>query len=91
MSRFTPLFRQARPFGLLWLAASAPLLLYVAVYRDSAPALLGFVGQLLVACLLAALPVESTRRVLQAVGLRGVVDRAATRGEICAAVAAAGT
>ena len=57
MSRFTPLFRQARPFGLLWLAASAPLLLYVAVYRDSAPALLGFVGQLLVACLLAALPV----------------------------------
>ncbi len=39
--------------------------------------------------LLAALPVESTRRVLQAVGLRGVVDRASTRGEICAALAAA--
>lgn len=39
--------------------------------------------------LLASLPVESTRRVLQAVGLRGVVDRASTRGEICAALAAA--
>lgn len=39
--------------------------------------------------LLAALPVESTGRVLQAVGLRGVVDRASTRGEICAALAAA--
>ena len=39
--------------------------------------------------LLAALPVESTRRVLQAVGLRGVVDRASTRGEICAALTAA--
>ncbi len=39
--------------------------------------------------LLAALPVESTRRVLQAVGLHGVVDRASTRVEICAAVAAA--
>ena len=57
MSRFTPLFRQAKPFGLLWLAASAPLLLYVAVYRDSASALLGFVAQLFIACLLAALPV----------------------------------
>jgi len=39
--------------------------------------------------LLAALPVDSTRRVLQAVGLRGVVDRGSTRGEICAALAAA--
>ncbi len=39
--------------------------------------------------LLAALPVTSTRRVLQAVGLRGVVDRASTRGEICAALTAA--
>ncbi len=39
--------------------------------------------------LLAALPVESTRRVLQAVGLRGVVDRASSRGEICAALTAA--
>ena len=39
--------------------------------------------------LLAALPVESTRRVLQAVGLRGVVDRASSRGDICAALTAA--
>ena len=39
--------------------------------------------------LLASLPVTSTRRVLQAVGLRGVVDRASTRGEICAALTAA--
>ncbi len=38
--------------------------------------------------LLAALPVESTRRVLQAVGLRGVVNRGSTRGEICAALVA---
>lgn len=36
--------------------------------------------------LLAALPVESTRRVLQAVGSRGVVDRASPRTEICAAL-----
>lgn len=39
--------------------------------------------------LLAELPVDSTRRVLQAVGVRGVVDRDSSRGEICAAVAAA--
>ncbi|MCW3010148.1 MAG: response regulator transcription factor [Solirubrobacterales bacterium] len=39
--------------------------------------------------LLAALPVPSTRRVLQAVGLRGVVDRASSRGDICAALTAA--
>ncbi len=37
--------------------------------------------------LLAALPVESTRRVLQAVGLRGVVDRASSRTEIVASLA----
>lgn len=57
MNRLLPRLRQAGPFSLLWLAASAPLLLYVAIYRDSTSALLGFVGQLLVACLLAALPV----------------------------------
>lgn len=57
MSRLTSLIRQARPFGVLWLAASLPLLLYVASYRDSASALLGFVAQLFIACLLAALPV----------------------------------
>ena len=39
--------------------------------------------------LLAALPLASTRRVLQAVGLRGVVDRASTRQEITAALTAA--
>lgn len=39
--------------------------------------------------LLAELPVASTRRVLQAVGLHGVVDRASPRSEICAALAAA--
>ncbi len=40
--------------------------------------------------LLAALPVESSRRVLQAVGLSGIVDRASPRDDICAALAAAG-
>jgi DNA-binding NarL/FixJ family response regulator len=39
--------------------------------------------------LLAALPVDSTRRVLEAVGLRGVVDRASSRGEIVASLAQA--
>ncbi len=39
--------------------------------------------------LLAALPVESTRRVLQAVGLRGVVDRASSRTDIVASLAEA--
>lgn len=38
--------------------------------------------------LLAALPIESTRRVLQAVGRRGLVDRASSRTEIVASLAA---
>ncbi len=50
--------RRAAPLGLLWLAASAPLLLYMALFRDSVPALLGFVGQLLLACLVALLPLK---------------------------------
>lgn len=40
--------------------------------------------------LLAAKPGGSTRRVLQAVGLRGVVDRASSDDDICAALTAAG-
>ena len=40
--------------------------------------------------LLASAPVASTRRVLQAVGLRGVVDRASSKDDICAALTAAG-
>lgn len=39
--------------------------------------------------LLAALPVESTRRVLEAVGLRGVLDRTSSRGEIVASLSQA--
>jgi two-component system nitrate/nitrite response regulator NarL len=39
--------------------------------------------------LLTALPMPSSRRVLQAVGLRGVVDRASPRGDILAALTAA--
>ena len=54
MSWSAPFFRRFAPFGLLWLAASTPLLVYIGLYRSSAAALLGFVAQLLAACLLAA-------------------------------------
>ena len=40
--------------------------------------------------LLEATPIEPTPRVEQAVGSRGVVDRASSEDDICAAVAAAG-
>ena len=49
--------RRAAPFGLLWLAVSAPLLLYAAVFQSSVPALFGLVGELFLACLVALLPV----------------------------------
>ncbi len=81
MSRLAPLVRQARPFGLLWLAASAPLVMYALLYRDSAAALLGFVLQLFIACLLAALPVGHRAlrwgllAVLALVAFGGVLER----------------
>ena len=49
--------RRAAPLGLLWLAVSAPLLLYAAVFQSSVSALLGLVGELFLACLVALLPV----------------------------------
>jgi hypothetical protein len=48
--------RHAAPLGLLWLAAALPLLAYAALYRTSVGAILGTVGQLGLACLLALLP-----------------------------------
>ena len=49
--------RRAAPLGLLWLAVSAPLLLYAAVLQSSVSALFGLVGELFLACLIALLPV----------------------------------
>lgn len=48
--------RCAAPLGLLWLATALPLLVYAALYRTSVGAILGIVGQLGLACLLALLP-----------------------------------
>ncbi len=53
--------RRAAP--LWWLAATLPLLVYAAVFRSSVGAILGVVGQLGLACLLALLPLP--RRVLR--------------------------
>ena len=55
--RLLPPLRRAAPFGLLWLAVSAPLLLYAAVFQSSVSALFGLVGELFLACLVALLPV----------------------------------
>jgi len=55
--------RRAAPLGWLWLAAALPLLVYAALYRGSVGAILGIVGQLGLACLLALLPLP--RRVLR--------------------------
>ena len=49
--------RRAAPLGLLWLAVSAPLLLYAAVFQSSVSALFGLIGELFLACLVALLPV----------------------------------
>ena len=75
------LLRRAAPLSLLWLAAALPLLAYAALYRTSVGAILGLVGQLGLACLLALLPLPRralTRGLLAALALLvagGVAER----------------
>ena len=58
IKRSLPPLRRAAPLGLLWLAVSTPLLLYAAVFQSSVSTLFGLVGELLLACLVALLPVK---------------------------------
>lgn len=62
MLTLTPL-RRAAPLIGFWLAAALPLLVYAALFRSSVGVILGVVGQLGLACLLALLPLP--RKILR--------------------------